>query len=144
MSQKPKWIYLCMHLHTYVSPIACYLAPRARRALEASQHVIGLIHMYTRNVIGRSWVRVPQGVSYFPRNFVLGFYLWHTHIHTHTHTHIYIYIYVYTLAFWGLYWMSANVDMHIRKPMQIIHVCICIYIYIYIFIYKQTHAYMHM
>ena len=23
-------------------------------------------HMYTRHVIGRSWVRVPPGVSYFP------------------------------------------------------------------------------
>ena len=27
------------------------------------------IHMHTRCVIGRSWVRVPPGVSYFPGNF---------------------------------------------------------------------------
>ena len=26
-------------------------------------------HIYIRHVIGRSWVRVPPGVGYFPENF---------------------------------------------------------------------------
>ena len=54
MSQKPKWIYLCMHLHTYVYS-------------ECS-----------REVVGSSPTR--RG-GYFPRHFVLGFYSWQAHIY---------------------------------------------------------------
>ena len=46
-------------------------------------------YTYTRNVIGRSWVRVPHWVSYFPTKFRFGVLFM-------THTHSYIYMYIFT------------------------------------------------
>ena len=41
-SFSPYWYVTVVHLRVRISPITCCLAPRALRALKASQHVIGL------------------------------------------------------------------------------------------------------
>ena len=80
----------CMyaHIHVYISiDLGNNITETHRNHTESGYTYAGIyIHMH---VIGRSWVRVPQGVSYL-KKIVSGLYLWHTHIHTHKYIYIYI------------------------------------------------------
>ena len=126
---------MSVHIHVYISTNLGNNVTETQ--VDISMHAF--IHIYyTRYVIGRSWVRVPQGVNYFPK------YRFEALLMAHTQTHIYIYISLTNVVVCLrclpiLICILGNTSaVMLRKPMQTISVC---YLHICICIYKQTYAY---
>ena len=115
MLKKAKWIYLCMHLYTYVY-LAC-----------------------NRKVVGSS----PTRSELFLKQIVLGLYYTHTHTYIYIHISLTTFFSVGSLMFAHVYmYIRKHFNISVAET-RAYHICMHLYhfvlVHMYIYVYINKH-----